>query len=421
MATAIQEPITVIAPVEAGALERLNATIAGMSSDVANGALPFGKIEGLHFARLVIIPPESDGDAHQLMLLLDCDAPGRTRLRRLVSLGGEGLDGVFGLCEGYPGEGDRNSSSRYAYLRDHRISTAATYVNTVGRTVEQILKEATLRDEIERFLDSGNGWAAKPAVEVRAAIQGFVKERADLNWALEPAPTLSLLERLKTKANLAGGIALGVVLAPVAVVGAIPFIIQLRRLERSDPAPRVVVDEAHARELAEIEDLVHQNQFTAFGPIKPGRFRRYLAIGLLWAVNFGARHRFNNGNLAGVKTIHAARWIFIDDKRRVVFCSNYDGSLENYMDDFIDKVAWGLNAVFSNGVGYPKTSWLIKGGAKDEQAFKSYIRAHQVPSPVWYTAYPNLTAVNIGNNAKIRAGLSGEMDEAAALEWLRRF
>jgi len=138
-------------------------------------------------------------------------------------------------------------------------------------------------------------------------------------------------------------------------------------------------------------------------------------------VNFGARHRFNNGNLAGVKTIHAARWIFIDDKHRVVFCSNYDGSLENYMDDFIDKVAWGLNAVFSNGVGYPRTRWLIKGGAKDELAFKSYIRAHQVASPVWYSAYPDLTAVNIANNARIRAGLSGEMDEASALEWLRRF
>ena len=34
---------------------------------------------------------------------------------------------------------------------------------------------------------------------------------------------------------------------------------------------------------------------------------------------------------------------------RVAFLSTYDGSLESYMDDFIDKVAWGLNAIFSNG------------------------------------------------------------------------
>ena len=38
------------------------------------------------------------------------------------------------------------------------------------------------------------------------------------------------------------------------------------------------------------------------------------------------------------------------------FSSNYDGSLESYMNDFIDKAAWGLNAIFSNGDGFPRTS-----------------------------------------------------------------
>ena len=31
--------------------------------------------------------------------------------------------------------------------------------------------------------------------------------------------------------------------------------------------------------------------------------------------------------------------MFLDDKQRLIFISNYDGSLESYMDDFIDKVA----------------------------------------------------------------------------------
>ena len=80
---------------------------------------------------------------------------------------------------------------------------------------------------------------------------------------------------------------------------------------------------------------------------------------MLWIASYATRHVFNRANLAGVKTIHFARWVFLDDQRRLVFASNYDGSLESYMDDFIDKVAWGLNAVFSNGVGYPRTSWLV--------------------------------------------------------------
>ena len=79
------------------------------------------------------------------------------------------------------------------------------------------------------------------------------------------------------------------------------------------------------------------------------------------------------------------------------------------MDDFIDKVAWGLNAAFSNGYGYPKTRWLFFDGARDELAFKQFLRSHQHPTEVWFSAYPNLTARNIENNAQIRAGLYGRM------------
>ena len=416
-----QEAITIVAPVRAGALEQLEAALAKLAMDPAEGPLPFAKVGGVHFARFVVIPPGDDGGQSQLLLLLDCDAPGRNRLRRLVVIGGAGLDEVFECCEGYPSEPELTPARRYAYLREHTTATAATYFNTVGRTVEQIQKEATLREEIELFLDSEGDWSGRSVAEVRGAIQAFVARRGDLRWALLPAPVPPLSRRISNWLNVARAVAMGLVAAPVAIVAAVPYAFQLRRQERSDSARRIKPDDAHVQRLAAIEDLVSQNQFTAFGALKPGRLRRYTAIVVLWGTNFGTRHVFNHGSLAGVKTIHAARWVFLDDKRRMVFCSNYDGSLENYMDDFIDKVAWGLNAVFSNGVDYPRTRWLIKDGAKDELAFKSYIRAHQLPSNVWFTAYPNLTALNIENNARIRAGLSGRMDDAEAADWLKRF
>jgi len=90
------------------------------------------------------------------------------------------------------------------------------------------------------------------------------------------------------------------------------------------------------------------------------------------------------------------------------------------MDDFIDKVAWGLNAVFSNGVGYPRTRWLVSGGATDEQAFKKFLRSNQVPTQLWYSAYDHLTAVNLDNNTHIRAGLCGPLRDEDAKRWLRR-
>ena len=63
---------------------------------------------------------------------------------------------------------------------------------------------------------------------------------------------------------------------------------------------------------------------------------------------------------------------------------------------------------------------MFCGGARYEQQFKNTLRIQQVPVPVWYTAYPALSAANIENNARIRAGLRGEMNPADAGQWLSR-
>jgi len=89
------------------------------------------------------------------------------------------------------------------------------------------------------------------------------------------------------------------------------------------------------------------------------------------------------------------------------------------MDDFINKVFFGLNVVFSNGIGYPRTRWLILDGARDEQTFKNYLRRHQMPTQVWYNAYPGLTAHDKHRNALIRGGLENEsMTDSEIQEWL---
>jgi hypothetical protein len=233
-------------------------------------------------------------------------------------------------------------------------------------------------------------------------------------------PPPSLLYRLRETAHL---LSVPLALLPFTplILASLPWVAVLLRLhEITDPAPRSTPDPAHVAQLAAIEDHVAQNQFSALGFVKPGPFRRSLANVVLFGTNYAARHFFNHADLAGVTTIHFARWVFLDDERRVIFCSNYDGSLESYMDDFIDKVAWGLNAAFSNGYGFPKTRWLFLDGARDEQAFKQFLRSHQHPTEVWYAAYPHLTALNVENNAQIRAGLYGRMSEAQAAAWLRK-
>jgi hypothetical protein len=104
----------------------------------------------------------------------------------------------------------------------------------------------------------------------------------------------------------------------------------------------------------------------------------------------------------------------------VLFTSYYDGSLEAYNNDFIDLVGWVLNAMFGNQENYPKTRFLFADGATDERGFKTFLRGHQIPTQVWYSAYPELSAINVDNNAQFRAGLYGPMSRSDAETWLRR-
>lgn len=421
-----QVALTIVAPVRPGAIDPLRQALARMADDPAGNALiPLGRLAGVHFARLVLLEPTRDlrGDPipPSLIWMSDADAPLERHVEQLLEVAGAGLDEVFGHCEGYPEPGGRDRARRRAFLRAHTVQPQAVYVNTVGRTAAQVREERGLRDALEAFLDRSAGqWPGWDAAKVRQAIRTFVAGDAELRWALRPAAPPPLGWRLRQVLDAVRFPLLVLALSPLLLPAFPVWLWLLRRHEQADPAPHVAPAPAHEQALAELEDRGPQNQFSAVGFLKPGWFRLLTTLAVLRLVDFGARHLFNRGSLAGVKTIHFARWVMLDGRRRVIFASYYDGSLESYMDDFIDMVYWGLNAVFSNGVGYPKTRWLLLDGARDERAFKDYLRVHQVPTAVWYSAYPQLTARNLGNNAEIRRGLSGEMDAAAAERWLRR-
>ncbi len=174
------------------------------------------------------------------------------------------------------------------------------------------------------------------------------------------------------------------------------------------------------RENESYEDSGTHNQLSVIGFVQRGLFRRCLVRIVLWLMNFGTENLYYRGHLAGVNTIHFARWVMLD-RGRVFFFSNYDGSLESYNDDFVDRIPYGLNLIFSNAQGWPRTRFLIFGGARDGQAFKFYLRDHQTRTHVWYVAPPirGLTAVNIAHNTKIREGIGRQLNASQAAEWLR--
>jgi hypothetical protein len=420
-----QSEITIVTPVKPEAMSALGELLGAMARDVlGNDVLPFGRLTNTHFARFFLLDSAQAHDGIQLpaylIFMSDIDGRPEEGLAELVDVGGNGIDHLYRHCIGYPTALPASRQARLEYLRAHIVRADVNYVNTIGRTVQQIRGEAEVREAIEDFLDRGGPElvGGNPSA-VRAAIREFVTSDGRLNWALTPAPAPPLAYRVRELVHFVVPVILGLLLLPVLVAVLLVWLVVLRLHEIRDPSPLVKPDRAHLDQLRALEDYTVQNQFIAAGFLKSGWFRRVTAVVILWLVGFGARHLFNNGNLAGVKTIHFARWILLDGSVRSVFVSNYDGSTESYMDDFIDKVAWALNAVFSHGAGYPATHWLLFGGARDEQAFKGFLRTHQLPTQVWYAAYDQLSALNIVDNARIRAGLNGDMTELETQKWLR--
>jgi hypothetical protein len=416
-----QIAVTIVSPVTEGHARELSRTLTDLGADPK---LPFDELPGLHFARMFVLDETRDLAGGtipaQLVFLSDVDSPAGPYLPAFVEAFGDIVDDVFGHCAGYPAAA-HDRTARLDYLKSHQVGAAAAYVNTVGRALDQVRGEMALRDAIEDFLDRSPGLLAATPAEVRAAIRDFVFSEPSLAWARRPAERPELWWRMKELLHAIVGPVVLLMLLPLVLIGLIVWAVALRIHERRDVPehdPPPTPDRLEL--LTAMEDHVVQNPFTAVGFVKPGLFRRWTLVAVLAAVSYGIRHVFNHGRLSGIRTIHFARWVFIDGRRRLFFASNYDGSMESYMDDFIDKVAWGLNAVFSNGQGYPRTNWLVRDGAKDEQAFKNYLRAHQILTPVWYSAYPGLTAVNVENNAAIRAGLYGDMTPEEAAAWLRR-
>ncbi len=439
-----QSTLTVVAPIREGHNQTLRTLFESMNLrpgvvNPANAVVPFAAFEGLHFARFVILDDPTLGDVAAydmeprryrpaLAFMADFDGSNDAFLADLVLRAGDGLRQIFENCEGYaPGE----NLARWMAVRDQR--PAASYVNWRGRTVRQVREEAALRDALASYVEKHAAALTRmDPVRARAVLVDFVKrEQQTGRLTLTPEAPTPLGWKVRNLAHLIAGFV--VVLAPVTllilapafavsllIIAGLLFAWQLRRRECSDPEIVPRPDAQHVRTLAALEDHDVTNQFSALGTAKPGYFRRTLLIGLLWALDYAARHVYHRGHLARVTTIHFARWVFLDGRRRLLFASNYDGSLESYMDDFINKVAWGLNLVFSNGVGYPHTDWLVSGGAKDEQKFKRFIRRHELPTEVWYNAHPGLTAVDLARNARIREGLEQPpRTSTETLAWLQ--
>ena len=429
-----QSPFMIYAEVQDGKVGELRSLLASMNKapgefDPENELVPLAQFDRLHYARFLVVEHEIMDDIRvydleprpwtpMLAFLGDCDAPFDEFLAEMAVRAGPGLKQIFSYCSDFDAEKD----DVLQWMLAKNKKPSANYVNWIGRTVVQIKEEEQLHRHLGQQLKEIQ--TSNPVLAPRLLHQTLRENVFDaINTGLlqvTAVPRTPLGWWLRNCIHLIAVPLILLLLSPLLLL-ALPFIlIYLRRLEKTDPEIVPRPEWKRLEKLRYSEDQMVTNQFSAFGDSKPGWFRRYLTTFLLIVLDYTARHIYNRGTLTRITTIHFARWVQLDGKNRMLFCSNYDGSLESYMDDFVNKVAWGLNLVFSNGLGYPSARFLIKGGAEKEQKYKKFLGRHQLYTDVWYKAYPSLSAIDLARNGKIRKGLeqASFKTEAEVVDWL---
>jgi hypothetical protein len=427
-----QANFMILAPIKQGREEELSQLLESMNDapgqlNVNNPLIPFAQFDTLHFARLLILKDNTLNDVRAyggvpvpsyplyVAFLGDIDGDADRFFDELIRLAGDGLSKIFSFCDGF-----EPKTELVRWMKAHSIPSIAVYINWRGRTVLQIQEEAALQEALQKHLQyNATNFENLPPREIHARLQEFIqKEKAEHRLELSDTQRTPVWWWIKNALHMIGFPLLALLLSPLLVLLAPIYVICLRRLEKTDPELCWRVDQKYSDMLASREDHYVTNQFTAMGSLKPGLVRLLTLIGVLVTVNWAARHITARGRLGRIRTIHFARWVFLDGKKRMVFFSNYDGTVESYMDDFINKTGFGLNAVFSNGIGYPRTNWLVLDGCQEEQKYKDFLRRHTLPTQVWYKAYLGLTAIDLERNTRIRQGLeSTSMSDQETREW----
>ena len=409
-----QSPVLVITPVKAQHKDELVAFLTEMNRKLWHEDFnPFGTFDQQHFARWVVV-----GD--QLLFGAAVDGTPEDYLVGLSHHCSDILNAIYRHCEHFP-EAERSASeSIYNYLVAHQSTTHMFYHGLRNRSVKGIRLESQIHRSIEVFLDGNqdsNEFKAKAPETtletLKAHLKGIgVDTNQDSFYGANVTPELKRNRWWRYSLLL---------LLVIALVLLSPLILLKEWWEKKNP-PQVgpFVTDSNPRDLDFEEIQAIQSPMTSIVSIKPGWFRQATLRLTLWAIQVLADYLYNKGHLGSINSIHFARWAIINNGRHLVFFSNYDGSWESYLGDFIDRAAMGLTAVWNNTIGFPPARLLIFGGAANAEAFKVYAKRSQVVTHFWYSAYPNLSMANKVNNRAIRARLLDKHKDSAA-QWLQRF
>jgi hypothetical protein len=421
--------LTFTAEIDSARLGELKNDLALLRDKIGKLDCPFARIGSLHFASMTVF--DTPGFPPVLVFENNFDGELDPYLDELLGAAAPSIHRVFSHAKDYQVQDASRHREIAGYLRAHVLRPAAYHIGNVGRTVKRIRQETELRSHLAERLDQRLLAQPGPASadECYDLIRQEMMGAGRYEWVTsEPharqTPSERTAPRRRLQWTVIALVALLIALLALSwwatLAGLILLVVVLllhEALER--PMKPTQLDPNHARRLAEREDQVIQNHLASMTVVKWGVFRRLLLRVVLWGANLIARTS-TEGKLSGIPSIHFAHWALLDRGRRLLFLSNFDGSWENYLDDFIDKASPGLTGIWSNTVGFPRT-WLLalKGGSRDGVAFKAFARQNQIRADVWYSAYPSLTVTQIDRQSTLREGLASRPASSQLPGWLR--
>jgi hypothetical protein len=390
----------VVMPVRPGEEGQLRDTLNRIGNDVKGKRLADAVVEPhidftasrtIHFARLALLDdPDAGPGRKRLLLATDYDGSLAKHVAELLAITTD-PDAIWGICEGYAG-----AESFPDFIRRHTVRPQAYYMafrdvslGRIRRALKAYAKSTTLPHRIPP------GSLTASVITVAGDLRRFPRAALDLPgmfWRRGPVNTVLAARRVNATldrvwwARLLNRVMLNSYPPPPHRYSGAPVD------TTADCAPATPQDEVASWsdwEGVPGEDVVSQNQLTLVTVVRPEQLPRLRAV--LDVIEVYARRLAEQGSLVGISTIHTVRWALLDGGKRLLLASNYDGTWEAYIDEFAELILSGLDAIWESSYGFPEL------GSQDVAALKYFLRCHQAPANVFYSAYPAATVPNIND------------------------
>ncbi len=396
--------LIVIAPVREGMEEALCEALNTFGNDIqgrgtnagSQARIGFTDSNSIHFARLVLMDdPDRGIGRKRLLFATDYDGEQEDHTKEVIGRT-KRPEAIWGCCEGY--EGVEHFAE---FIRAHAIKPDTYYIAFRGEGVPHLRACNELNEFFQR-------WLANPeAKTVFRKLPGIIRAGRGLQkvirilWMpfdvlfraiLAGAEVLTLMARLGARNVFQAAMQINATLDRVWWVHALNYVFNNRagraKSLYSQASPNPPPNPIPAGYPP--EDAILQNQLSLVTEVKPESLARLRAV--LALIDLYGRRLSSPGSLVGISTIHTVRWVILDGGKRMLMVSNYDGTWENYIDEFAEMILSGLDALWTTAPDFPLA------GAHDVAALKQFLRGHQVPANVFYSAYPAASVLNLKDN-----------------------